>query len=186
MNWQNLKPLEKYKNGWPGPLSDLYEARHNDICIFMQFKDKYWFDREIEYYNKLKNKSYCYKMLEVDASKLLIVFAYGGNNLNHLIHNNIDIEIDYKKQVREILNDLEKDGIKKINVYPHTFFIQDGKLKISDLYGCTTQSTLMSQELLGTIINDKKRFPFVDGYLDCEATYNYTLEYSKNYWPEKI
>jgi len=180
-----MKTLEKYYNGVLGPVSALYEARYNDYCMFIQFKDKFWFDREIQYYNELKGKPYCYKMLEVDKSQLLISYGY-QKNLNHLIYENTPIEFDYKLEVKKILDDLEQQGIKKINIYPHTFFVEDGKLKISDLYGCTTKFTSIPQEMLGDIINDEQRFKFIDGYLDCEAAYDYTIKNSKNYWPEEI
>jgi len=181
-----MKILEKYFDGVLGPLSDLYEATYNDSCLFVQFKDRFWFDQELAYYNLLKDKPYCYELLDVDHSKLLMSFKHEGENLSHVMHENKPIELDYKNSVKEILCDLENEGIRKINIYPWTFFIQDGKLKTCDLYGCTTNSTLISEHRLTDIINDTQRFSFVDGYLDCQATYNYTLEHSDHYWPEKI
>jgi len=181
-----MKTLEKYYNGILGPVSALYEARYNDYCMFMQFKSKYWFDRELQYYNELKDKPYCYDLIDIDFTQLLITFKYEDKNLNHLINENRLDGLDYLTEVKLILKDLEKQGIKKINVYPHTFFVYDGKLKISDLYGCTTQQTLIPKDVLGNIINDEQRFTFIDGYLDCDATYKYTIENSEEYWPEKI
>lgn len=179
-----MKLLEKYHNGVLGPVSDLYEARYSEYAMYTQFKDRFWFDRELQYHRELQHKNYCYEMIDVDVSSMLIVYKYESNNLNHLLYENKNIDIDYKKQVRDILADLQSEGIYKINIYPHTFFIQDGKIKISDLYGCTTKFTIVPQEMIGDIINDKERFKFVDGHLDCVATYNYTIENSTNYWPE--
>ena len=183
-----MKILEKYKNYdlVPGPVSDLYEARYDDSRIFVQFKDNFWFDRELEYYNILKDKTYCYELLDIDYSRLMVSFKYEDKNLSHLIYEKRIDESDYKQNVKDILCDLEKQGIMKINIYPWTFFIQNGKLKICDLYGCTTKSTLIPESYLKGVVNDTQRFPFMNGYLDCEATYNYTLEHSDNYWPEKI
>lgn len=181
-----MKQLQKYFNGVLGPVSDLYEARYNNFAMYVQFKDKFWFDRELQYLSILDGKSYCYEPIDILHKDQLIVYKYQDSNLNHLIYEDRLPDIDYKAQVREILNDLESQGIQKINVYPHTFFMYDGELKISDLYGCTTKFTMIPQEMLGGIINDDKRFTFVEGYLDCEATYKYTLDNSTNYWPEEI
>ena len=180
-----MKVLEKYYNGHLGPLSDLYEARYNEYCLFVQFKDEYWFNRELEYYSKLKNKSYCYELIDVVEKEKLIAYTY-EDNLNHILYENRPLEFDYKKEVKNILTDLEQQGIYKVNVYPHTFFVKDGQLKISDLYGCTTDLTILPQEGLQSIVNNKDRFKFVDGFLDCKSTYKYTLEHSEDYWPEKL
>lgn len=180
-----MKLHQKYFNGILGPASDLYEARYNEYAIYVQFKDRYWYDRELQYYIALKDKPYCYEMIEVHRDEMLIAYKYQDSNLNHLLHNNT-IEIDYKSQVKSILKDLESEGIKKINVYPHTFFMYDGQLKIMDLFGCTTENTIIPQHMLGEIINDEQRFHFTNGHLNCDATYKYTIDHSKNYWPEGL
>jgi hypothetical protein len=178
--------LQKYYNGQLGPVSDLYEARYTDYAMYIQFKEKFWFDREVQYLNQLKGKPYCYELIDISNTDQMIVYKYQNSNLNHLLNEDRLDGIDYKTHVKDILTDLEQQGIRKINVYPHTFFMYDGQMKISDLYGCTTEFTSVPQETLGNIINDKERFKFVDGYLDCAATYKYTLDNSKNYWPEGL
>lgn len=178
--------LQKYHNGILGPVSDLYEARYSDYAMYVQFKEKFWFDREVQYFNELEGKPYCYELIDISHTDQLIVYKYQNSNLNHLLYEDRLTDVDYKSQVKTILTDLEQQGIKKINIYPHTFFMYNGQLKLSDLYGCTTQFTMIPQETLGDIINDQERFKFVNGYLDCAATYDYTLNNSKNYWPEEI
>ena len=177
---------QKYYNGILGPTSDLYEARYDDTSMIIQFNDRFWYDRELQYYIALKDKPYCYDMILVDRDEMTIGFKYRDANLNHILYENRDLEIDYKKEVHDILRDLESEGIKKINVYPHTFFMFDGQLKIMDLFGCTTEHTIIEENLLGGIINDENRFKFTNGYLDCSETYKYTLEHSLTYWPEGL
>ena len=56
----------------------------------------------------------------------MIEFKWYDKNLNVMIENNTINKIkNWQNKIKEIKDDLEKDKIFKINMYPHTFYFDD-------------------------------------------------------------
>ena len=176
--------FQKYKNGILGPANAVYDGYYNNNKFYMNFSNQFWFEREVRGLHLIKDKEYAPTLLLVDNIKNQIVFEW-GESLNHTLEHNT-FPLDYKDQVKSILSDLVDNCIYKINTYPWTFFILDGKVKVMDMYGGVMLKENISYHLLENIINDTDRFIFKNNMLDVKSTYQKTLEYEKQFWPEEF
>jgi hypothetical protein len=180
-----IKHFQKYSlNGYLCKSNAVYYAEHDDNTFFMNFLHPYFFSRELQGLSLVKNKDYCPEIISIDPKNLQITFKWYQSSLNHLLNNNSKLPIDWKEQIKFIVSDLENSGILKINCYPHTFYVKENKIHIMDLYACSFKKEIIKYEDFGYIINDFNRFKFVNGILDVESTYNYTIKNNCGFWPE--
>jgi len=178
------KIFQKYKDGILGPANAVYNGYYDDQYFYMQFSEQFWFERELQCLNLLVDKPYTPQIVHIDLTQKEITFEW-GESLNHALEHGTAPK-DYKEQVKEILNDLVNSGVYKINTYPWTFYIVDDKIKVMDTYACTLEKEEIPYSLVENIINDSNRFIFKDNLLDVKATYQKTLEYEKEFWPEEF
>jgi len=176
--------FQKYKNGILGPANAVYNGYFDQSKFYMQFSDQFWFERELVGLDLIKNKHYSPEIISIDSTQNEITFIW-GESLNHALEHGT-APTDYKEQVKAILDDLVNSSIYKINTYPWTFFVLNNKIKIMDTYACTTEDENIPYSLVENIINDSNRFIFKDDILDVKATYQKTLEYEKEFWPEEF
>tara|TARA_R110002074_G_scaffold392865_1_gene578692 strand:+ start:2557 stop:3246 length:690 start_codon:yes stop_codon:yes gene_type:complete len=104
---------------------------------------EFFFNRELYFLEKLKNKSYAPTILEINKSEQYILIEFPGETLNQIVYTNrsLDKELpNWKQQLSYIIKDLYNSGYYKTSLYPHCFFIQDGILKTFDFYGCAERS----------------------------------------------
>ena len=198
-DWKNFY---KYKQG-PAVANMLYEPLVNeDSNVFCMnwnsnnyFQNEsmtedlynFWFDREVKYLLKLKNKTYCPEVLDIDYKKRKIKFRWYNKNLNALIENNEINKIpNWQNKIKDIKQNLEQENIYKINMYPHTFYFDDkNEAHIMDLYGCTDKQTrYLNVEFLKPLIRTDRFNKFiVDNQLDTHELYNETIRTNYAEWP---
>ena len=176
--------FQKYKDGILGPANAVYNAFYDDECYYMQFNDRFWYDRELHGLSLIAGKHYAPQNISTNNKERLITFNW-GISLNHALEHNT-APVDYKEQVIAILDDLVNNNIYKINTYPWTFYVINNQVKLMDCYACTTTTEEIPFSLIENIINDSNRFIFKDNMLDVKATYKKTLEYEKEFWPEEF
>jgi len=124
----------------------------------------FWFNQECKYLLHLSNKKYIPEILLMDTKKRVIEFRWYDKNLNVMIENNTINKVkNWQKKIKEIKDDLEKDNIFKINMYPHTFFFDDeGNAHIMDLYGCTDKhSRYLDTKFLKPLIRGTRFDKFI-------------------------
>jgi len=136
-------------------------------------------------YERLAGLDFIPTIKKIDNTNLEIIFQYQPNNLNHLFYHKQEPE-SWHNDVTGLKIALERNNIFKINFYPHTFFYDNDKLKIFDLYACLHKNDRIKKSSIKDIIKDKKRFHFVNNFLDIEYTYNYTIENNYGEWPKRI
>jgi hypothetical protein len=182
-----MTPFKKYVNGNLYTASPLYDGYYDNDKFIMLFKDDYWFKLEILNIEMLSNKSYAPKVLTIDKeNKKIIINWKNCNNINHLLNFNQPLPKDWKEQIKYILLDLENSDMYKINLYPHTFYVDHTTVRIIDLYGCLRKNVPIYQDDIDYILNDKDRFKFNNGILNIKETYDYTLKNNIGNWPEGI
>ena len=152
----NLKPFFKFSNGYACEATPLYKGSYDNSVFVMSYKDQYWFDLEVRGIKLLEDKSYSPEIISIDPAQRKITFKWYDTNLNHMLHYNKPLPKDWTNQVKEILEDLEKSNIFKLNIYPHSFYLK----------------------------NDKNRFLINDNLLDIKHAYNYTIKHNIGEWPE--
>ena len=147
----------------------------------------YWFNQETRYLLKLKNKKYIPEILDIDNRKRKITFRWYDKSLNVLIENNEINKIpNWQNKIKAIKDDLEKEKVYKINMYPHTFYFDDdNEAHIMDLYGCTDNNTrfLDIQFLKPLIRTDRFDKFIVNDQLDTHELYNETIKTNYAEWP---
>ena len=156
----------------------------------MQMTDElfnYWFNQEVKYLFKLKNKKYIPEIINIDYSKRTITFRWYDKSLHWLLKTRqIDIIPNWQDKIKAIKDDLEKDNIYKINMYPHTFYFDDeDNAYIMDLYGCTDVDTkyLDVQFLKPLIRNDRFDKFILNNQLDTHELYKETIRTNYAEWP---
>lgn len=175
----------KYVNGKPCQATPLYDGQYNHELFLMPFKEQFWFDLETIGIDRLQDKIYGPSIIDIDYQTLTIVLNWKGCiNLNHALYAGIDIPSNWQEQIKNIIKDLESDGIYRLNIYPHTFYLKNDKIHITDLYACLKSTDQIPEDKVSKIINNKDRFLFNNGYLDILYTYNYTIKNNIGNWPE--
>ena len=147
----------------------------------------YWFNQEVKYLFKLKNKKYIPEVINIDYSKRTIIFRWYDKSLNWLLEtkqiNNIP---NWQDKIKAIKDDLEENNIYKINMYPHTFYFDDDdNAHIMDLYGCTDRySRYLDTRFLKPLIRNKRFDKFiVNERLDTHELYKETIKTNYAEWP---
>ena len=147
----------------------------------------FWFNQECKYLLHLSNKKYIPEILLMDTKKRIIEFRWYDKNLNVMIENNTINKVkNWQKKIKEIKDDLEKDNIFKINMYPHTFFFDDeGNAHIMDLYGCTDKhSRYLDTKFLKPLIRGTRFDKFIrNERLDTHKLYQETIKTNYAEWP---
>ena len=147
----------------------------------------FWFNQECKYLLHLSNKKYIPEILLMDTKKRVIEFRWYDKNLNVMIENNTINKVkNWQKKIKEIKDDLEKDNIFKINMYPHTFFFDDeGNAHIMDLYGCTDKhSRYLDTKFLKPLIRGTRFDKFImNERLDTHKLYQETITTTYAEWP---
>ena len=199
---ENFKNFYKFKGGL-AVTNMLYEPLvSNDKKIFCmnwnvnEYFDNaemteelynFWFNQECKYLLHLSNKKYIPEILLMDTKKRVIEFRWYDKNLNVMIENNTINKVkNWQKKIKEIKDDLEKDNIFKINMYPHTFFFDDeGNAHIMDLYGCTDKhSRYLDTKFLKPLIRGTRFDKFIrNERLDTHKLYQETIKTNYAEWP---
>jgi hypothetical protein len=156
----------------------------------MQMTDElfnYWFNQEVKYLFKLKNKKYIPEIINIDYSKRTITFRWYDKSLHWLLKTRqIDIIPNWQDKIKAIKDDLEKDNIYKINMYPHTFYFDDeDNAHIMDLYGCTDVDTkYLDVQFLKPLIRNNRFDKFIlNNQLDTHELYKETIRTNYAEWP---
>jgi len=103
----------------------------------------YFFEKELFYLERFKDKSYTPRILEVDYDKKRIFLEWHGETCNEIIYSGRKLENycpTWREQLHDIMLDQYDEGIYKLTMYPHCYFIHWGKLHVIDWYGCVPVS----------------------------------------------
>lgn len=99
----------------------------------------YMFNRELNYIEKFKGKSWAPTYIEIDKNRQQIFFEWSGESCNRILFSERslgDLCPNWQEQLEMIVLDLLRGGYYKLTLYPHCFFVQNGILKTFDFYAC--------------------------------------------------
>lgn len=169
----------------------------NDYVWNRDYTDElvdFYFTREVDFLNRLTDKEYTPEVLNIDYENKEIIFKWHDSNINRIMHEkNIDeVCPDWKEQIKNIVSDLGKDDIYKLNLYPHTFYIDDNnKVRIFDMYGCIDFENAWINEnvilpILGKDNTDRFSLNTNEGMIDLMGVYMYSIQNNVGNWPENF
>lgn len=169
------------------------EYQKDNIGITKELVD-FFFEREIRYLEVFQKYDWAPKLLEVDLKNRQVFIEFNNETINHIILANdrsLDDECpDWKDQIFNIIKDIDDAGYYKMALYPHCFFIIDGKIKTIDFYSCLekTNRFLERKKIEGMIGKESvERFneSTVGEMIDFKIFFEKTmLEHLAKRWPD--
>ena len=205
MNTDNWTPFYKYADeGFRGMAQQTYEPLINPertvLCANYNINNSYqfkhgprplytldvvdwFFENELKYVTKFKNKSYMPILLDVDKINKKIFYEWNGYSLNELLFEGRDVE--WKEPIKNILLDLYKENTYKLTMYPHCHFLdKNGVMKSIDWYGCIPVSDpFIETKYMDGIIHETAVFRLqetgdvVDGKYNLEIMFKQGLQH---------
>jgi hypothetical protein len=192
------------------PTNMLYTPLTNDVgdTLWMKWdsKDSYQFrntnltdelidffiEREIKYLKIFQDYPWAPKIQKIDNKNIYI--DWNKNTLNHILFTpgrNLNIECpDWKDQIFNILKDILYAGYYKMSLYPHCFFLDNGKIKTFDFYACIEkENPFIERKVIQGMIgeNSFERFDnsTTNGVINFEKFFEITLiEHLSKTWPD--
>ena len=121
---------------------------------------EYYFDKEIEYVNRFKDKSYSPIIVDIDYANKRIFYSW-GTSCNALIYGNKGtMPTDWQDQVSNMLLDAYNNGVYKLTMYPHCFYVDtENQLRTIDWYGCVeVEDPFIEAKYMDGIIHSTAQF----------------------------
>jgi hypothetical protein len=155
-----------------------------------ELKD-FFFKREIKYLFKFTKYEWCPAIMNISGPEIFLEFQ--KETLNNIVMDptrNLDEECPtWKEQINKIVYDTEREGVYKMTLYPHCFFIHDGVVKTFDFYGCASfEEKLFPIDKIKDIIGQDSVDRFSEATtgdtIDFELFYKRLISHHLNsYWP---
>lgn len=177
------------------PNKDIFKMNFNANTYFVNTNmtedlRQNWFSREINYIEKLKHKPYAPEINNIDHRNRTIEFKWYDRSVSKMIHTGeISAVSNWQQQIKDILSDLLAENIRKSNLYPHTFYMDNSnRIRIMDLYGCSSaEDRYVSKELLKSILFDPNHPRFAQSLVgelyDTFKLYELTVKMNYGNWP---
>jgi len=120
---------------------------------------EYFFNKEIEYVTRFKDKPFSPQVLDIDYVNKRIFYNWGVT-CNELLYGNAgQIPSNWKEQVYNTIIDLYNNGVYKLTMYPHCFYVDNGQLRTIDWYGCVeVDDPLIETKYMDGIIHSTAQF----------------------------
>ncbi len=117
---------------------DLSEPYQTNESLDQELID-FFFERELKYINIFKDNPWSPDIKKIDLENKHIFLEWNNESINAIINDptrNLDIECpNWKEQIFNILQDIDRLGYYKLALYPHCFFInKQGVIKTIDFY----------------------------------------------------
>ena len=177
------------------PNKDIFKMNFNANTYFVNTNmtedlRQNWFSREINYIEKLKHKPYAPEINNIDHRNRTVEFKWYDRSVSKMIHTGeISTVSNWQQQIKDILSDLLAENIRKSNLYPHTFYMDNNnRIRIMDLYGCSSaEDRYVSKELLKSILFDPNHPRFAQSLVgelyDTFKLYELTVKMNYGNWP---
>lgn len=156
----------------------------------------FFFEREVKYLSKFQNKNWAVKIKEIDLKNRKIFIEWNSNTLHRIINDPLkDLSIlcpDWKDQIFNILKDITDEGLYKMALYPHCFFLDNNNtIKTFDFYSCLeVKERFLPREKINGIIGKGSGMRFdeattEDNCIDFDIFFKNTLQnHLGNTWPD--
>lgn len=142
-DWQN-----EYQHKW-----------QPDRIGYTQDVVEYFFNKEVEYVTRFKDKSFSPQIVDIDYTNKRIFYNWGVT-CNEILYGNAGtLPKNWKEQVFNTIVDLYNNGVYKLTMYPHCFYVDGDQLRTIDWYGCVEVSDpLIETKYMDGIIHSTAQF----------------------------
>ena len=144
---------------------------------------EYFFDKEVEYVNRFKSKPYSPEIVDIDYANKRIFYKW-GISCNALLNGKQGpMPEDWRLQVSNMLLDAYNNGVYKLTMYPHCFYVDaKNQLHTIDWYGCVEVSDpFIEAKYMDGIIHSTAQFrldetgDLVNGKYNLETMFKQSL-----------
>ena len=211
MIWNNFY---KWDEGYDGaPTNVLYEpfVSQDQTLFRMDFNNSnkyfynenytedmvnFYFERETKYLKEFSGSNFTPEVVDIDYTKRSIIYKWYNKNLNRGLFGNDfvveDLQPNWQEQVKIIIEKFKKQDVFKLNLYPHTFYLDaDNNLRVSDMYACINLSNhFIEAEKIkpvldpsGGISNERFEMFTKDNKTNLLEVYNYSMKINYGQWP---
>jgi len=146
----------------------------------------FFFEREVFHLTKFQQYDWAAKLIEVNTDSRKVFIEFTGETFNDILSNpdrSLDAECpDWKEQIFKILQDIVSAGYYKMALYPHCFFLVNGKVKTFDFYSCISKEERYIKKsiiegLIGPESVERFETATVSGQVDFEIFFKNTLQH---------
>jgi len=119
----------------------------------------WFFENEIKYIEQFKNKPYAPEVIDIKDKKIYI--KWYGKSCNQIIYGKESWnEVDWLRQISDIIYDQYNEGVFKLTMYPHCHYIDStGQMKAIDWYGCVpVDAPYIGEKYMQGIIHETAQF----------------------------
>ena len=166
-------------------VNNLYQ-RHEDAerPLYTEEVVDYFFNKEVEYAKRFNTKPYGSEIVEIDYANKRIFYKW-GKSCNELLYGDLgDMPMNWKEQVFNMLLDAYNEGVYKLTMYPHCFYVDYGdQLRTIDWYGCVeVADPKIDAKYMDGIIHETAKFrleetgAIVDGKYNLETMYQRSMQ----------
>jgi hypothetical protein len=213
MNTDNWNYIYKIARGTVCPTNLMYtplsNTENNIMCMhwskdtpYLKSNERltdelldFFFERESTYIQKFQSYDWAPELIDIDLKNKKIFLEWNPTTLNQILFkDNKDINevcSDWKSQIFQILKDITDADCYKMALYPHCFYLKDGKIKTIDFYSCLLRPEryIDRKHINGLIGPDSgKRFDEAttsNDHIDFSVFFKNTLElHLGTIWPD--
>lgn len=145
----------------------------------------YFFQRECVHLEKFQGYSWAPMLYDIDHKNRKIYLEWNSMTINHIFYRykkSLDEYCsDWYYQIKSIVSDIFAAGYYKLALYPHCFYIKEGKIKTFDFYSCVgIQERYIERSMIEDMIgiDSTGRFEAAtteDGMVDFKVFFDLTL-----------
>lgn len=146
----------------------------------------WFFEREKFFLNLFSSYDWCPSVKKIDNLNRLIMLETPFKTINYLIYKKYNLTKicpDWKKQIKNIIQDIESKNCYKITLYPQCFTlnIDTGRIQAIDFYSCVQEcDRFIPLEKIKSIISKTSKYRFEKSkkgnFIDGRLLYQITLE----------
>jgi hypothetical protein len=144
----------------------------------------WFFENEVSYILKYKDKSYMPVLLDIDHIDKKIYFEWNGETCNDILYTGKQMPDGWKLQIKDIMLDLFNTGTYKLTMYPHChYFDKTGQMKAIDWYGCVpVNNPYIESKYMDGIIHESAIFrlketgELIDNRYDLEKMFKRSMK----------
>ena len=165
--------------------SNKYQRQEDpNRTLYTESVTNWFFDNEVRNLLRYKDKPYAPTIVDVDYKAKRIFVEWQGETCNEIIYSGRNLDnycSNWREQIKYIMTDLYKSGTYKLTMYPHCHYVQDGRMRTIDWYGCVPVSDpYVDAEYMDGIIHESAKFRLIETGAVIDNKYNLEIMFQRS------
>lgn len=149
-----------------------------------------FFEDEVNNIVKVSGTSYAPEIIDIDRKNRLIDFKWYDRSVSEMIHTGAIKEIpNWQQQIKNVLKDICDKNLRKINIYPHTFYLDNkNSMHCMDWYATASeQDRYVHKSVYESVVIDhthpRSKTALQGDTYDIWKIYDNTIRMNIGAWP---